>query len=80
MAHCDAAVSHSSGLGPHALLSNFLVTFLLLVLLLFVPAWPIKLRSLVFSSLCLAWLALHILLELESLTVFSDLSGHFLYL
>lgn len=53
--------------GPHALLS-FLVVFLLLVLLLLVPSWPIKAQGLVFSSaFCRVWLASHILLEPEGL-------------
>lgn len=63
-----ACCSHSSGSGPQALLLSFLVAFLVLVLLLIIPAWPIKRQCLVFSSLfCVPWLALHILLELEGL-------------
>lgn len=63
-----ACCSHSSGPGPHALLLNFLVVFLLLVLLLLIPSWPIKPQGLVFSSaFCLVWLASHILLEPEHL-------------
>lgn len=56
------------GGGAHALLLSYVGAFLLLVLLLLVPAWPIKPQSLVFPSpFCLASYALPFLLELEGL-------------
>lgn len=63
----QGACCNHSGPGPHALLWSFLVAFLLLVLLLLIPARAIKLQRRLFSSAFCALACFPRSLELEGL-------------